>query len=257
MAYHQDFNCFCKTCYGGGACQNPNVHKKGGANGQCADGKCTGVPECSYDIPGIETCRKCGLFGRMFLYECKRLAYGQKGGEGCNPPVPKCGGAHRHFGSLMGAGCRTCGMCDSGCGCDSCDSCDAHGCGKGHHGCSKCHGLKRFDFIARVENWKDRPIGGYGALTGPYRYRYYTYGWREGPMQYYGPVVGAYETYLAGNYNDRGPLNSGPMSWWLTSTAPAATEEVPSPPTPTAPMPRRPMNGDMAPPMPPSVLENP
>jgi hypothetical protein len=78
--YHKDYPEFCNTCYGGGGCKNcPN----GDCDG-CNGDSLKGVGACACHAPGIDTCRKCGLFGRIFFYECRRLQPGQEGGNGCH-----------------------------------------------------------------------------------------------------------------------------------------------------------------------------
>ncbi len=78
--YHRNYPTYCTTCYGGGGCHQCS----GGACDGCHGDNLKGVGACACHAPGIDTCRKCGLFGRVFFYECKRLAYGQEGGQGCH-----------------------------------------------------------------------------------------------------------------------------------------------------------------------------
>lgn len=166
--YHVMYPDYCFTCYGGGGCG------KDGNRGDCANGACNsrgGVGHCATHKPGIETCRRCGILGRILFYECQRLACNQRGGDGCE----------NEFG-LPG----DCGSC-VGCGC---------GHGKG----------SRTGPIARFQA---RPLGGYASLTGPFQFKYHCYGFREGQMTYYGQCCGCYEGMLNGQFNDRGPLNLG------------------------------------------------
>ena len=84
--------------------------------------------------------------------------------------------------------------CDS---CDSCGGCDSCGSGCNAGGCHHCGLLN------------DCPLGGRAALHGPYIYRYNCFGWREGPLTYYGHCCCCYEHYIWGHFDDRGPLNQG------------------------------------------------
>ncbi|MEK6233450.1 MAG: hypothetical protein N2C14_01965 [Planctomycetales bacterium] len=202
--YHPDFPTFCRTCYGGGHCGTPDV----------CGGKYCGS-ECATHAPGIETCRKCGPLGRAFCYECRRLGCGQKGGQGCNPMAPCCAKD-----SLLGLHgkkdcCSTgCGECGGSCG----DEC-----------CSE------YPLLNKLRNWRNRPMGGWAALTGPYQYRLHCFGWREGPLTYYGHCAGSYETRLSGHFDDRGPLNQGSGNHHgeqILGTVDAAAGD--NPPTPPA-----------------------
>ncbi|QGJ72418.1 Hypothetical protein PBC10988_41390 [Planctomycetales bacterium 10988] len=201
--YHPDYPQFCKTKYGGGKCLNPR--------GSCGKIDCG---DFASHCDGISTCRKCGILGRIFFYDCKRLAYGQKGGSGCNNLRPRCddclSGLNLLSHSCGGCGsCNTCGVDHCGCGSvawDGCSSCESYGCDS-CGGCNSC--CDDFPLIAWFKRWQNRPLGGYGAMTGPYQYRYCCHGWREGPVHWYGYTCGCYESYIVGHYDDRGPLNLG------------------------------------------------
>ncbi|HEY1068732.1 MAG TPA: hypothetical protein VGE52_21595 [Pirellulales bacterium] len=177
--YHPDYPTFCKTCYGGGGCYTRE------GKGLCANGGCVtlsgGVGSCAIYPPGINTCRKCGILGRAFCYECKRLGCNQTGGDGCKT----CWALFGHN--------RSCGECyTGGCGCDAIKH------------------TSEMSFCDKIHAFRNRPLGGRTVMSGPWQYRYYAYGWKEGPMSYYGVCVGAYESYLAGHFDDRGPINLGP-----------------------------------------------
>lgn len=170
--YHVMYPDYCFTCYGGGGCG------KDGVRSDCADGACgtmKGVGHCATYRPGIQTCRRCGVIGRLLFYECARLSCGQLGGEGCEDEFGVAGD------------------------CGSCGSCVGCGCGHGHRG-------KGTGPLARFQA---RPLGGYASLTGPFQYRYHCYGFKEGYVSYYGQCCGCYEGVLTGQFNDRGPLVLG------------------------------------------------
>jgi hypothetical protein len=146
-----------------------------GGGGCGKDDTCWRCGACSGDIcerKKIQTCHKCGVVGRVLFYECKRLGCGEVGGSGC----------------------------DRGCPMTICNS--------------------------RGER-KIRPAGFARYLTGEgesvfwlgggpnYIPRFNCYGWgknNEGPRGWYGTCCGCYETYLAGPYDSRGPLNLDPSS---------------------------------------------
>lgn len=196
-SYNPNYTGYCVTCYGGSGCG-----KRGKVTGPGCGLDIWGV-ECPCMPPGIETCRKCGFFGRILFYECRRLACNQEGGQGCS------------WKNDCGDGCGSCG------GCGPCG-----GCHKGHLN----DGL-----LSWLEDFRARPLGGTASLTGPYRTRFNAFGWREGPMSYYGPCVGSYESYLDSPYDARGPLNGNfanyPAAGHGQYDAEAVDVEVPAAPT--------------------------
>lgn len=209
--YHPDYTGYCVTCYGGGGCA------KLAANRTDWCGSDIWRHECACPKPGISgTCRKCGFFGRIFFYECRHLACGQEGGQGC---------------SWQG------NSCDTGCAKGCC------GCG-GHE-----RGLLNVGLFTWIENFRARPLGGTASLTGPYTPRWGCFGWKEGPVSFHGQCVGCYETYLSGNYDARGPLNGGydpRQPFDGTSAHIGQGDEVPAAPD-AAPVPNARRQGPSAP----------
>jgi hypothetical protein len=146
-----------------------------GGGGCGKDDTCFRCGACAGDTcerKKIETCHKCGVVGRVLFYECKRLGCGETGGAGCDRPCPMT-------------------ICNS----------------RGERT------VRPYNF-ARYLTGEGEQVFWLGG--GPnYIPRFNCYGWgknHEGPRGWYGHCCGCYETYLAGPFDARGPLNLDPKS---------------------------------------------
>jgi hypothetical protein len=160
QGYHPDHKEFCVTCYGGGGCGREETCVRCGA--------CNGS-KCQRDK--IETCRRCGVVGRVFFYECRRLGCGEEGGNGCTKGCP-----------------MTVKMCNG-----------------------KCRTVRPAAFAKWLTGEGESVfwLGGspdYIPLLSCYgQSKNY-----EGPRDWYGHCCGCYESYLSTPFDARGPLNFDP-----------------------------------------------
>jgi hypothetical protein len=160
QGYHPDHKEFCVTCYGGGGCGREETCVRCGA--------CNGS-KCQRDK--IETCRRCGVVGRVFFYECRRLGCGEEGGNGCAKGCPMtikmCNGKTRTVRPAAFAKWLT----------GEGESVFWLGGGPDYIPLLSCYGQSK--------NY-------------------------EGPRDWYGHCCGCYESYLSTPFDARGPLNFDP-----------------------------------------------
>ena len=103
-----------------------------------------------------------------------------------------CGGPGREYGKQVGVKDPNCPDCESG-------NCPNGNC---NHGADDNH--MRLRDYPRGCKWQWNYT--------PYRCKWCTFGDREGPLSHYGHCCGAYESYLRGSYDARGPLNQHQVS---------------------------------------------